>query len=63
MKRLNIMFSSDENHNKWLYDRSNWEQTLKDLNMTETINFSTDTMPQLIVVRGCAKISVTSPGK
>ena len=39
MKRLNIMFSSGENHNKWLYDRSDWEQTRKDLNMTEVIHY------------------------
>lgn len=39
MKRLNIMFSSRENHTKWIYDKSDWEQTRKDLNMTEVINY------------------------
>ena len=39
MKRLNIMFSSDENYTKWIYDRSDWEQTRKDLNMAETISY------------------------
>ena len=39
MKRLNIMFATDENYNKWIYNRSDWEQTRKDLNMTEVINY------------------------
>ncbi|MCL1857646.1 MAG: hypothetical protein FWF92_00215 [Oscillospiraceae bacterium] len=39
MKRLNIMFASEENFNKWIYNRSDWEQTRKDLNMTEVINY------------------------
>ena len=39
MKRLNIMFASDENYNKWIYNRSDWEQTRKDLNMTEVIDY------------------------
>ena len=39
MRRLNILFSSGETHNRWLYDRSDWKQTRKDLNMTEVINY------------------------
>ena len=39
MKRFSVMFASSENHNKWLYDRSDWEQTRKDLNMIEIINY------------------------
>jgi len=33
------MFASKANLEKWLYDRSNWEQTRTDLNMTEVINY------------------------
>ena len=39
MERLNIMFASKANCDKWLYDRSNWEQTRKDLNMMDAINY------------------------
>ena len=35
---MNIMFASSENHQKWLYDRTNWDQTLKDLNIAEIIH-------------------------
>ena len=36
---MNIMFSSHENRQKWLYDRADWEQTRKDLNAHEIINY------------------------
>jgi len=33
------MFASEENRKKWAYDRADWEQTRKDLNITEVINY------------------------
>lgn len=35
---MNIMFASKANYNAWIYDRSNWEQTRKDLNIAEAID-------------------------
>lgn len=36
---MNILFASHETHQKWLYDRIDWEQARKDLNAYEVINY------------------------
>ena len=39
MVLLDLMFASDENRGKWIYSKSDWEQSRKDLNMNETVNY------------------------
>ena len=36
---MNIMFATRENHQKWLYDTSNWNQARTDLNAAEVIDY------------------------